>query len=77
MSSPPGAAWRVARNSRPSSRQSLEEGGYVAQVVHGPRVVRHQVVYSALKCTYSGERSEKNTSVSPPSPGSVRTYSTS
>ena len=34
-------------------------------------------VYSALKLTYSGLRSEKKTSVSPPSPGSVSAYSTS
>src|SRR5215204_1622559 len=34
-------------------------------------------VYSALKLTYSGLRSLKKTSVSPPSPGSVSAYSTS
>src|SRR5581483_1413768 len=36
-----------------------------------------QVVYSELRWTYSFERSEKNTSVSPPLPGSVSAYSTS
>src|SRR5215212_6067350 len=50
----------------PDVGERLEEG----------RDVSHDL-YSALKLTYSGLRSEKNTSVSPPSPGSVSAYSTS
>src|SRR5919198_5065750 len=51
----------------PDVRKRLEKGPDVA----------HQMVYSALIVTYSWLRSEKNTSVSWPSPGSATSYSTS